>query len=128
MCGIAGLWTRDERAGGPAFDAAIRRMTALLARRGPDDEGFWSDPAGHLRFGFRRLAIIDTSPAGHQPMVSADSRSILIMNGEIYNFRELGHELEQSGIVFRSKSDTEVLLEGLNHWGIEMVPRLNGMF
>ena len=128
MCGIAGLWTRDERAGQPEFGDAIRRMTGLLVRRGPDDEGFWSDPSGHLRFGFRRLAIIDPSPAGHQPMVSADGRSVLIMNGEIYNFRELGRELEQSGVVFRSKSDTEVLLEGLNRFGIELVSRLNGMF
>jgi asparagine synthase (glutamine-hydrolysing) len=106
----------------------MQRMTALLKRRGPDDEGFWSDPGGRLQLGFRRLAIIDPSPAGHQPMISADGKSVIVMNGEIYNFRELGRELERAGVILRSKSDTEVLLEGLNRWGIDFVPRLNGMF
>jgi|RhiMetdeSRZDD1v2_1073273.scaffolds.fasta_scaffold02115_8 asparagine synthase (glutamine-hydrolysing) len=128
MCGIAGLWTREQRAGGPDFVTAIRRMAAQLVRRGPDDEGFWSDPGGRLQLGFRRLAIIDPSPAGHQPMISGDGRSVLIMNGEIYNYRELGRELESAGVALRSKSDTEVLLEGLNRWGLDLVPRLNGMF
>ncbi len=128
MCGIAGIWTRDGRAGRPEYADAIRRMTALLARRGPDDEGFWSDTEGHVRLGFRRLAIIDPSPAGHQPMISADGLSAIMLNGEIYNFQDLGRELEAKGVVFRSKSDTEVLLESLNRWGEEVFSRLNGMF
>ena len=128
MCGIAGVWTRDGRAGQAAFAEAIRTMARMMARRGPDDEGFWADPAGHLQLGFRRLAIIDPTPAGHQPMVSADGRSVLMLNGEIYNFQELGKELEASGVVFRSRSDTEVLLEGLNRWGIDGISKLNGMF
>jgi asparagine synthase (glutamine-hydrolysing) len=103
-------------------------MAGGMARRGPDDEGFWSDPEGRVQLGFRRLAILDLTPAGHQPMISADGRSVLMLNGEIYNFRELGKELEAAGVVFRSRSDTEVLLEGLNRWGVEGISRLNGMF
>ena len=103
-------------------------MADRMARRGPDDEGFWSDPEGRLQLGFRRLAILDLTPAGHQPMVSADGRSVLMLNGEIYNFQELGKELESAGVVFRSRSDTEVLLEGLNLWGPDAISKLNGMF
>jgi asparagine synthase (glutamine-hydrolysing) len=103
-------------------------MAGRMARRGPDDQGFWSDPEGRLQLGFRRLAILDLTPAGHQPMISSDGRSVLILNGEIYNFRELGKELEAAGVVFRSRSDTEVLLEGLNRQGVEWISRLNGMF
>jgi len=128
VCGIAGLWTEDAEAGGAAFAAAAREMGSLLARRGPDDEGHWSDPSGRAQLAFRRLAIIDPTPAGHQPMLSRDGRSVVVMNGEIYNFQELGRELEARGVTFRSKSDTEVLVEGLNLFGLDMVPRLNGMF
>ncbi len=128
MCGIAGLWAADGEAGGAAFAAAAREMAGLLARRGPDDEGYWSDPSGRAQLAFRRLAIIDTSPAGHQPMLSSDAKSVVIMNGEIYNYRELGRDLEARGVRFRSKSDTEVLVEGLNLFGLDLVPRLNGMF
>ena len=99
-----------------------------MVRRGPDDQGFWADPNGHLYLGFRRLAILDTSPAGNQPMISSDGRSIIVFNGEIYNFLELRDLLEKAGVRFRSKSDTEVLLEALNHWGVEAISRLNGMF
>src|SRR3989338_6524022 len=128
MCGIAGILTFDAVAGQPEFASAIRKMTDLMVRRGPDGEGFWSDPKGHLQMGFRRLAILDLSPAGHQPMVSPDGRSVIIFNGEIYNFLELRAELEQKGIQFRSRSDTEVLLQALNVWGEEAINRLNGMF
>lgn len=128
MCGITGIWSADASAGRPEFTEAVRRMTRLLVRRGPDDEGHWTDPGGHVALGFRRLAIIDPTPSGHQPMISADGRSAIVMNGEIYNFRELGKQLESHGVVFRSKSDTEVLLEGLNRWGTDTLARLNGMF
>ena len=103
-------------------------MTALLARRGPDDEGSWTDPEGHLQLGFRRLSIIDLGAGGRQPMLSQDGRSALVFNGEIYNYRELRHELEAHGVRFRSSSDTEVLCEALSHWGTEALGRLNGMF
>src|SRR5438128_3028630 len=128
MCGVAGIFTTDERAGLPEFASSIRRMTALLRRRGPDDEGFWSDPAGHLQLGFRRLSILDLTPAGHQPVVSGDGRSVIVFNGEIYNFPELRQRLEHEGVRFRSRSDTEVLLESLNRWGADALPKLNGMF
>src|SRR5262249_60773632 len=119
MCGFAGILTRDSGAARPEFIAAVQRMTALLARRGPDDEGFGSDPSGHLQLGFRRIAVIDPTPAGHQPMISQDGRSVIAMNGEIYNFQELGRDLEAEGISFRSRADTEVLLEAVNLWGVD---------
>ncbi len=129
MCGICGVYAPDGAANDPAFERAVRRMTSLMARRGPDDEGFWKDPQGRLLLGFRRLAILDPTPAGRQPMVSGDGRSVLVFNGEIYNFAELRGELEAHGCSFRSRTDTEVLLEALNRWGPERtIPRLNGMF
>jgi len=99
-----------------------------MERRGPDDSGIWHDPDAGLYFGFRRLAILDLTAAGHQPMISGNGRSVIIFNGEIYNFQELRHELEQKGVVFHSRSDTEVLLEALNEWGVAALPKLNGMF
>ena len=114
MCGIAGMVARE---GETTAADQVRRMTDTIVHRGPDDEGFWRDPQGHLQLGFCRLAILDLTPAGHQPMVSRDGRSVIVFNGEIYNHLELRHELEQSGARFRSRSDTEVLLEALNRWG-----------
>src|SRR5438105_1992600 len=128
MCGINGLLTVDDSSTRPEFVAAVRAMTSLMVRRGPDDEGFWSDPKGHVYLGFSRLAILDTTAAGHQPMVSGDGRSVIVFNGEIYNFRELREQLESAGVRFRSRSDTEVLLEALAHWGVDAIGRLNGMF
>lgn len=128
MCGICGILTTDEAAGQPVFAQAVRRMTALLRRRGPDDEGYWSEPSGRLQLGFRRLAILDLTPSGHQPMHSADGRSVLIFNGEIYNFLELRQQLEQTGMQFRSTGDSEVLLAALDEWGVDAIPKLNGMF
>ncbi|GIU78026.1 MAG: asparagine synthetase B [Bryobacteraceae bacterium] len=97
-----------------------------MVRRGPDDEGYWDD--GRCFLGFRRLAILDLTPAGHQPMVSGDGRSVIVFNGELYNFPELKRELEAEGVRFRSRSDTEVVLEALNRWGEGVVGRFNGMF
>ena len=108
MCGIAGLVHLD---GAPVSPAVLQRMTDSLAHRGPDGEGQWIE--GNVGLGHRRLAIIDLSPAGHQPMVSADHRFVLTYNGEIYNFRELRAELEAEGYWFRSKCDSEVLLNAL---------------
>lgn len=128
MCGICGLF--DPRGGllAAPTTAALAAMTASLARRGPDDQGDFADPAGHLRLGFRRLAILDLSAAGHQPMLSASGRSVIVMNGEIYNFPELRRELEADGHHLRSRSDTEVLLEHLEKSGLAILPRLSGMF
>jgi asparagine synthase (glutamine-hydrolysing) len=96
-------------------------MTGLMARRGPDDAGYWSD--AHCALGFRRLAILDLSPAGHQPMLTSDGRHVLVFNGEIYNFRELRGELESAGVTFRSTGDTEVALHALALWGREALGR-----
>jgi asparagine synthase (glutamine-hydrolysing) len=104
-------------------------MAATLDHRGPDDSGEWSDPGGEVAFGSRRLAIIDLSPEGHQPMSSADGRYTVAYNGEIYDFAALRDELVAVGCTFRGHSDTEVLLAAMSHWGVEAaIPRLWGMF
>ncbi len=123
MCGIAGLVNLD---GSPADATVVGRMTAAIAHRGPDGEGIHVD--GEVGLGNRRLAIIDLSEAGAQPMANEDGRVVVTYNGEIYNFRELRAELERAGHVFRSHADTEVLVHGYEEWGDAIVERLNGMF
>ncbi|MEQ8252356.1 MAG: asparagine synthase (glutamine-hydrolyzing) [Oceanibaculum nanhaiense] len=129
MCGIAGLLDLEGRLSPDLMSDSIAAMTAALSRRGPDDEGLWQDEAAGIALGHRRLAIIDLSPAGHEPMVSADGRLVLTYNGEIYNHRELRRELEEDGAAFRGDCDAEVMLEGFARWGIPAtVARLIGMF
>jgi asparagine synthase (glutamine-hydrolysing) len=128
VCGICGVLTPDGAAAQPEFLAAVARMSQLMARRGPDSHGSWASPDSHARFGFRRLAVIDPSPAGNQPMLSADGQSAIVMNGEIYNFLELRSQLEALGCRFHTRSDTEVLLAALQQWGHDALARLNGMF
>ncbi len=100
-----------------------------MIHRGPDDSGVWIDPRAKLALGFRRLSIIDLSPAGHQPMLSADQRFVIAFNGEIYNYQELRGELGRRGHSFRGHSDTEVILAAVAEWGIEhTIERLIGMF
>ncbi len=123
MCGIAGLIDLKKSAVSPAV---LQRMTDAVAHRGPDGEGQWIE--GNVGFGHRRLAIIDLSPAGHQPMVSADHRYVLSYNGEVYNYRELRAELEAMGYWFRSATDSEVVLNALAAWGTRALDRFNGMF
>jgi asparagine synthase (glutamine-hydrolysing) len=129
MCGVAGV-LHGPSALEPAAGADLaRRMGATLAHRGPDDEGVWVDPSGGVSLGHRRLAIIDLSSAGHQPMLSADGRWALSFNGEIYNFRELRRELAAADHAFRGSSDTEVLLAAIERWGVERaLARIHGMF
>ena len=123
MCGIAGYINLD---GAPVSPPLLQRMTDAIAHRGPDGEGQWTE--GNVAIGHRRLAIIDLSPLGRQPMLSADHRYVLSYNGEIYNFRELRVELEAAGFWFRSTSDSEVVLCALAHWGVKALERFNGMF
>lgn len=123
MCGIVGIFHRD---GAPASQPALERMNAAVAHRGPDGEGIFLD--GCLGLGHRRLSIIDLSPAGRQPMQSACGRYTLAYNGELYNFRELRRELEIAGHHFRSRTDTEVVLNALITWGQRALDRFNGMF
>jgi asparagine synthase (glutamine-hydrolysing) len=123
MCGITGLIHLD---GQPVSPVILQKMTDAIVHRGPDGEGHWIE--GNVGIGHRRLAIIDLSPAGHQPMISTDHRYVLSFNGEIYNFRELRTELEAAGYWFRSKTDSEVVLHALAHWGTDALLKFNGMF
>jgi asparagine synthase (glutamine-hydrolysing) len=123
MCGIAGIL---ELGGDSVSPAILRRMTDSIAHRGPDGEGQWIE--GPIGLGHRRLAIIDLSPGGSQPMITADSRYVICYNGEVYNYRELRAELLAAGYRFSSQSDTEVILLALAHWGTNALKRFNGMF
>jgi asparagine synthase (glutamine-hydrolysing) len=155
MCGITGLWQLNPNQ--PVSPALIRQMTAVQRHRGPDDEGYlFADTAnncvvvcgggdtapelrlpevaqlnnesGNLAFGFRRLAIIDVSAAGHQPMGSGDGALWLVFNGEIYNYVELRAELQAKGHSFTTATDTEVILHAYAEWGVECLQQFNGMF
>ena len=117
MCGIAGILTSS------LSPDLVQSMARALAHRGPDDEGIWTDAQAGVGLANRRLAIIDLSPAGHQPILSSDGRFVLTFNGEIYNHRDIRAELEASGGVpeggWRGHSDTEVLLEAISLWGLK---------
>jgi asparagine synthase (glutamine-hydrolysing) len=126
MCGIAGLIGRVEP---DEARNAVAAMIAALGHRGPDGEGMWSDEDGGAVLGHRRLAVIDLSPAAAQPMRSGCGRYVVVYNGEIYNAAALRRELEAAGVGFGTRSDTEVLLAAMAHWGVAAaLPRLNGMF
>lgn len=127
MCGISGIFRRTPSAAAPDRDE-LARIHAALAPRGPDGEGLWASPDGRLLLAHRRLAILDLSPAGAQPMSSADGRFTIVFNGEIYNFRELAQELAAQGVHLRSRSDTEVILELWRREGPRALARLRGMF
>jgi len=127
MCGIAGLL--DPRTSAEHLRAITAAMTGALQHRGPDDGDIWVDGANGIGLGQRRLSIIDLSPMGRQPMASASGRYMLTYNGEIYNFQVLRKELEASGARWRGHSDTEVMLAGIEAWGLEAcLTRLEGMF
>lgn len=124
MCGICGLWQST----GVVDEATLRLMNDRQAHRGPDDSGLYRNPDGRLGLGFRRLAIIDLSPTGHQPMTNEDGTLRIVFNGEIYNYPNLRKELVLAGHEFRSTSDTEVILHGYEEWGETVLRRLRGMF
>lgn len=129
MCGIAGFVDARRTWNAERLTATGAAMAATLSHRGPDDSGVWVDPVAGVSLAHRRLAILDLSPAGRQPMVSSCGRLAMIFNGEIYNYRELRHELETTGQQFRGQSDSEVLVEACAHWGVATtLKRLNGMF
>ena len=125
MCGIAGF-VSTETAVEPSSVDAVRRMTDRMRLRGPDAEGMWTGQGVIL--GHRRLAILDLDARSNQPMAWSDGDLTMVFNGEIYNFRELKSELEGQGVVFRTTSDTEVLLALYAREGERMLPRLRGMF
>ena len=123
MCGICGIWNRDDNEVTPEL---LESMTRRIAHRGPDHQDVFHDRS--LGLGFCRLAILDLSPAGNQPMTTADGRFTIVFNGEAYNFRDLRKELEQAGCEFRGHSDAEVVLYGFARWGPAVFERLDGMF
>lgn len=131
MCGFAGVLSRPGSATAEQLASVALRMAGKLKHRGPDDEGVWVDPEAGLAFANRRLAIIDLSPEGHQPMHSSNRRFVITYNGEIYNHREIRRqlELEAAGSQWRGYCDTEVILAAVVRWGIYgAVQRFNGMF
>ena len=133
MCGFVGYWGTFYGCGYPndGHRFLLNCMLDEIRHRGPDDSGFWIDELEGLAIGHRRLSILDLSPAGHQPFLSPCGRFVLAYNGEIYNYKSLRDELDRDhgGFAWRGHSDTEVLLAGLRHWGIEgCLNRLNGMF
>lgn len=121
MCGIAGIF-------GEANEGLARDFCRVLRHRGPDDEGFFVSAEGPVTLANTRLAILDLSPAGHQPMFSADGRHVLVYNGELYNSPELREKIAARGHRFRGRCDTEVLLEALTQDGTRALSEFNGMF
>ena len=124
MCGICGSYSANGIR--PDDERLVRSMMELLEHRGPDGEGLWTSKGGAV-LGHRRLAIIDLL-GGHQPQFNETRDIAVIVNGEIYNYRELRSELTSLGHVFRTVSDTEILVHGYEQWGDEFVTRLRGMF
>lgn len=123
MCGICAIINLDQQL---VRESPIREMMRIMKHRGPDDEGVFVEK--NVGLGFVRLSIIDLSHAGHQPMTSADGRYVIVLNGEIYNYIELREELSALGHVFRTRTDTEVLLAAYREWGGDCLDRLNGMW
>ena len=135
MCGIAGLVLEqkdlvlEQKSGGDTLRVRVKAMNAAIAHRGPDGDGVWVDDVAGVAFAHRRLAIVDLSETGAQPMVSVSGRFVITYNGEIYNFDVLRRHLEAENIPFRGGSDTEVLLNAWEQWGAERtLSSLNGMF
>ena len=125
MCGIAGVLSHD---GGPQAAAPLAAMQRAMAHRGPDGYGTWASPAGQANLAHARLAVLDLSSAGQQPMTIDGGRLAIAFNGAIYNFRELRHRFQQRGMAFASGSDTEVILRAYDVYGDACVDHLRGMF
>ena len=126
MCGIAGFLLAAGAPPASELEARLWAMITTLRHRGPDDEGVWTD--GRAGLAHARLSIIDTTPAGHQPMACVNASVWISYNGEVYNFAELRTELTALGYPFRSRSDTEVIVNGWHAWGPSILSRLRGMF
>jgi asparagine synthase (glutamine-hydrolysing) len=128
MCGIAGLMRANVLQRTDA-ERDVPAMARALTHRGPDDEGVWLDADAGVALCHRRLSIIDLSPLGHQPMISASGRYVIVFNGEIYNYLDLRRDLVARGAAFRGTSDTEVLLAAIEAWGVAAaIERAQGMF
>jgi asparagine synthase (glutamine-hydrolysing) len=125
MCGIAGALAYSSE---KIDDKLIHGLLDSIAHRGPDGEGCWIDGDRKVGLGHRRLAILDTTEGGHQPMACSNQRYVMVYNGEVYNFLELRRELETLGHQFVTASDTEVILAAWSQWQEDMLYRLNGMW
>lgn len=123
MCGIVGIYRPGQA---PVEERLIRKMADALIHRGPDAEGVFVN--NDIALGHRRLAVLDLTSAGNQPMSTQDGRIVVSYNGQIYNFQELRRQLQEAGFRFATRTDTEVLLHGYAAWGLDLIPRLNGMF
>ena len=129
MCGIAGIWDIAATLQKPELSARAAAMANALGHRGPDEQGVWTNAGSGVALSQARLAIVDLTPAGHQPMLSADGRYVLTYNGELYNTEDLRRDVRACGGTFKGHSDTEVIVEAFRLWGVPMVlPRLRGMF
>jgi asparagine synthase (glutamine-hydrolysing) len=129
MCAIVGFWDSSTATAEDELERTAGSMASTLRHRGPDDQGAWADEAASLALGHCRLAILDLTREGHQPMHSADGRYVLVFNGEIYNFESLRNNLEHRGHIFRGHSDTEVMLAAFCEWGpLAALERFAGMF
>lgn len=129
MCGITGFLDTSREKTNAELQSLVTRMSDAIIHRGPDDNGEFVDAETGIAFGFRRLAIVDLTPTGHQPMVSASGRYVMVFNGEIYNYAEMRNELIAAGTKFKGTSDSEVMVESIDAWGLEAsVKRFNGQF
>jgi asparagine synthase (glutamine-hydrolysing) len=129
MCGVVGILDPRHRRTPDDSAHLLKSMAGTMTHRGPDGWGVWTDAQCGIGLGHRRLAIIDLSAAGHQPMASASDRFVISYNGEIYNHRELAAEIEGRGVRFRGHSDTEILIEAVDQWGVRAaLERVDGMF
>lgn len=130
MCGFVGFIDHQRQRSEEQLHRTVNRMSASIAHRGPDDLGSWVDEDAGLAIGFRRLSIVDLSPSGHQPMTSSDGRYVIAFNGEVYNYKEIRHELDREAPNgWRGRSDTEVVLAAIARWGLaRALKSLTGMF
>lgn len=129
MCGIVGVLSFNEKRGNEIVDPTLlKRMSDVIYHRGPDSNGVWVSPDKRCGLAFRRLSIIDLTPAGNQPMLTLDGSVAIVFNGEIYNYLQIREVLQQKGYSFRSRTDTEVILYGYKEWGTSVVEKLSGMF
>ncbi|HET6159647.1 MAG TPA: asparagine synthase (glutamine-hydrolyzing) [Dongiaceae bacterium] len=128
MCGLVGFLNFDRRFEPEQAQKIVRDMAETMHYRGPDMDGYWASTDNLCHLGHKRLSIIDLSEGGRQPMTDDSGRYVIVFNGEIYNFQELRDKLTESGVSFRTKSDTEVLLKGYIKLGAALFPQLDGMF
>jgi len=129
MCGIVGIFACCDKPSEEIICSEIlNRMSDVITHRGPDSNGVWISKDNSCGFAFRRLSIIDLTPAGNQPMTTTDGTVTIVFNGEIYNYLSIRQELIEKGYSFRSRTDTEVILYGYKEWGYKVVERLSGMF